>query len=388
MFWRWCLVLTICHAVLFAQLPNSVTVNASQSEGQPDSAVFSVAVTSGYNQTLENIVDAISSLGITAANLTGIALPNTVLNPFGTLPRSGPPQEQWTFQLVVPFTQMKATSAALGALQQSFAQSTSGLTLSWSVSSIQTSAATCNFGSLAVQASAQAQQIATAASVKLGAIGSLSVSGCALTASYPLSTAQPGPRILLATASQPIAGAPPDQVTIGLYVTSSLTATLSGITAALTKAGITGIAFAGATENSQPSLLGQALFWTFSETVPITKLAPTFAQLAAAERKLGSGLNLTFGPVGVSYSQPPACPEASLLSQAQTLAQNAATAAGAGAGPLLSMSSGVSAGIPAAVERVGYITAVQVNPFTNLPPPLPSAPPATSCSLTAQFQLL
>lgn len=372
---RLCLWILSCHTALLAQTTNSVTVNVSQSAAEPDSVVFSVAVTSGYDQTLENVVNVVSSLGITAANLTGVAVPGAILSVFGPLPRSGPPQEQWTFQLAVPFTQMKGTSAAIAALQKLFAQSTSGLLLSWSVSGTQASAVTCNFGSLSAQASAQAQQIAGAASVKLGAISSLSVSGCALTASYALNTAQPGSRTLLATASQQNAGAPPDQVIIDLYVTSSLTATLSSITGALTKAGITGLTFAAATENSQPSLLRQALSWTFSETVPITKLAPALAQLTAVERHLGAGLNLTFGPAGVSYSQPPACPEANLLSQAQTLAQNAAAAAGGSAGPILSMSSGGA--VPTAAERIPGV------PFFT-----PFVPVYPICSLTAQFQLL
>jgi hypothetical protein len=375
------LYVLFCHTALLAQITNSVTVSASQSAPEPDSVVFSVAVTCGYDQTLETIVNAVSGLGITAANLTGVAVPNSVQNLFGRLPRSGPPQEQWTFQLVIPFAQMKSTSAALAALQKSLAQSTSGLLLSWSISSTQTSAATCNFGSVAVQASAQAQQIAGAASVKLGAISSLSVSGCALTASYALSTAEPGPRILLATASQPITGAAPDQVTVELYVTSSLTAILNSITAALTKAGITGVTFAGATENPQPSLLGPTLTWTFSETVPITKLTATQAQLTAAEQHLGGGLNLTFGPAGVSYSQPPSCPEATLLSQVQTLAQNAAVAAGASAGPLLSMSSGAEA-VPAEAARQGDFLLGVPNLYT------PVLAGSSDCSLTAQFQLL
>src|SRR5579885_120806 len=45
MFWRVCFALPICQAILFAELTNSVTVNASQLAGQPDSVVFSVAVT-------------------------------------------------------------------------------------------------------------------------------------------------------------------------------------------------------------------------------------------------------------------------------------------------------------------------------------------------------
>jgi hypothetical protein len=264
MFWRLCLASSICHAVLFAQLANSVMVNASQPGPQPDSVVFSVAVTSGYDQTLQNIVNAVSSLGITAANLTGLDVPNTVLDPFGPLPRSGPTREEWAFQLTVPFTQMKTTSVALAALQKSFAQSTSGLLLSWSVTGTQTSTAACNLSSLAAQAISQAQQIAVASSVKLGAINSLSIStsGCALTASYALSTAQPGRRILLATASQPITSAAPDQATVALYVTSPLAATLSSVTAALMKAGISGMFLTEAT--SQPSFLGQALSWMFS----------------------------------------------------------------------------------------------------------------------------
>lgn len=376
---RLCLYVLFCHTALLAQTTNSVTVNASQPAGQPDSVVFSVAVTSGYDQTLETIVNSVSSVGITAANLTGIAVSNAVLNPIGPPLRSGPPQEQWAFQLVVPFAQMKSTSAALATLQNSV--SGTGLSLSWSVTGTQTSAAaaSCDLGSLAAQASAQAQQIAGVASVKLGAIGSPSISGCALTASYALSTAQPGPRTLIATASQPITSAAPDQVTVELNVTSPLTATFSSITAALKKAGITGVTFTGATENSQRSLLEQALSWRFSETVPITNLVATLAKLTAAERQLG-GLHLTFGPAGVSYSQPPACPEAGLLSQAQTLAQNAAAAAGASAGPLLSMSSG-GAGVPTAAERLGtvatFFNSIGPAPVTN-----------TNCTLTAQFQLL
>jgi hypothetical protein len=390
MFWRVCFALPICQAILFAELTNSVTVNASQLAGQPDSVVFSVAVTSGYDQTLENIVNAVSGLGITAANLTGLGMPNAVLYPTSPLPRSGPPQEQWTFQLVVPFAQMKSTSTTLAMFQKSLAQSTSSLILSWSVSGIQTSAATCNLPSLAAQASAQAQQIAATASVKLGAISRLSISGCALTASYALSTAQPGPRTLLATASQPITGAAPDQVTVELCVTSPLTATLSSITAALKKAGITGVTFSGAGENSQRSPLGQALSWTFSETVPIPNLVATLAQLTAAERHLG-GLHLTFGPAGVSYSQPPACPEATLVSQAQMLAQNAAAAAGGSAGPLLSMSSAAGL-VPTEAFRSGNFSAVETVAAVGIVTSIPSfelfTPPPATCSLTAQFQLL
>jgi hypothetical protein len=372
MFSRLGLGLLFCHAVGMAQITNSVTVNASQTAAQPDSVVFSVTVTSGFGATLESVVNAVSSLGITAANLTGLGVPNA---PFGPIPRLGPPQELWTFQLAVPFTQMKSTSATLAVLQKSILST--GLSLSWTLTGTQTSpaaASACNVSNLTTQASVQAQQIASAASVKLGAISQLAIStsGCSLSASYALSTAQPGQRLLTATASQPTASAAPDQVQIYLSVSSPLTATLNSVTAALTKAGINGASFAGVNQNLQTSPLVAPLLWTFTEMVSLAKLAPTLTQLTAAERNLGGGLQLVFGPNGVSYSQPPSCPEAGLLSQAQNLAQNLAAAAGASAGPLLSMSSGaggvgVAAGIPAA---------------TFFAPQ-----PGAICSLTAQFQL-
>jgi hypothetical protein len=378
--WRVATGLLFCYAAVIAQVNNSVTVNASQAAGQPDLVVFSVTVTSEFDATLEDVVNSVSGLGITAANLTGLGVPNPAYTLFATLPRQGPPQEQWTFQLVVPFAQMKSTTAALVALQKSI--SSTGLSLGWTVTGTQTStaASTCNLSNLAALASAQAQQIATAASVKLGAISSLSIStsGCSLTASYALSTAQPGARTLAATALETIAGSAPDQVQLEIQVSSPLTATLSSITAALTKASISGITFAGVTQNLRTSFAGPVITWTFTETVPLSKLAPTLAQLSSESRSLGAGLRVAFGPNGVSYSQPPACPEAGLFSQAQTLAQNVAAAAGASAGPLLSMSSG-GVGSPV-LEPVQYI-----DPLTSVPY---AAAPTAACSLTAQFQLL
>jgi hypothetical protein len=362
MFPRLGLALLFSYAALMAQT-NSVTVIASQSGGQPDSAAFAITVTSGFNATVEAVVNAVSSLGLTTTDLVGIGQPSA---PFTPPLRPAPPQEQWTFQLIVPFPQMTSTTAALTALQKSFA---AGLSLSWTVTGTQSaaSATTCNLADLAAQASAQAQTIAAAASVKLGAIGGLAVYPCSLTASYALSTAPPGARTLIATVSQPLAAAAPDQVGISIQVGSLLNATLSGITAALTKAGIGGITLTGTMQNS----LNLPLVWTFTETVPLANLAATLAQLTAAQRKIGGGLTLLFGPQGLSDSQAPACSETGLLSQAQSLAQNAAAATGASVGPLLSMSSGGGVALAARIPGV----------------PLFSPPPAT-CSVTAQFQLL
>jgi hypothetical protein len=50
-------------------------VTASQSAtAQPDEAVFAVTVTAGIDKSLNNIVAAVSGIGITAANLVQIGL--------------------------------------------------------------------------------------------------------------------------------------------------------------------------------------------------------------------------------------------------------------------------------------------------------------------------
>src|SRR5215471_9778574 len=82
-------------APLLAQLANNtVTVKASQtSTAQPDEAVFSVTVASGVDATLDQIVSAVSGLGITAANLVSV---NTSPVIGGAL--TGTPPLMWNFQ--------------------------------------------------------------------------------------------------------------------------------------------------------------------------------------------------------------------------------------------------------------------------------------------------
>jgi hypothetical protein len=113
---------------MLAQLANNkVTVTASQSSAaQPDEAVFSVTVGSGVDKSLDDVVAAVSGLGIVAANLVQIssALP---LNRLPTTPPSNVPASLgWTFQLVVPVSKLKDTTAALTALQNPFRKITAG----------------------------------------------------------------------------------------------------------------------------------------------------------------------------------------------------------------------------------------------------------------------
>ena len=76
-------------APLLAQLANNtVTVTASQSStSQPDEAVFSVAVSSGTDKSLDEVVSAVSGVGITEANLVTVnTASGSIVNTIGALP--------------------------------------------------------------------------------------------------------------------------------------------------------------------------------------------------------------------------------------------------------------------------------------------------------------
>jgi hypothetical protein len=78
----------------------------------------------------------------------------------------------------VPFAQMNATVTALTGLQQSITQTNSAFSLSFSVQGTQVSASqqaqTCSITGLIADATAQAQKLASAAGLNLGAILAMS----------------------------------------------------------------------------------------------------------------------------------------------------------------------------------------------------------------------
>jgi hypothetical protein len=150
----------------FAQLDtNSVTVTASRTvSSSPDQVIFGVFVNSGYTSSLSDIVNAVSSVGVTQAN-------------FSTLTQTSntSPALQWGFGLVVPFAQLKNTAAALAGLAQSITQNSSGLTLSFSVAGTQTSQLPpCPIAGLISDAGSQAQNLAAGAGRSLGGILAMS----------------------------------------------------------------------------------------------------------------------------------------------------------------------------------------------------------------------
>ena len=88
---RFASLLILSGVPLAAQIVNNtVTVTASQSpQVQPDKGVFSVTVGSGLNKSLDDAVAAISSLGITAANLVAVNTPNQLIG-VGSQPPAAP----------------------------------------------------------------------------------------------------------------------------------------------------------------------------------------------------------------------------------------------------------------------------------------------------------
>jgi hypothetical protein len=364
-------ILLLSPAFLFAQLTNNtVTATATQySPTQPDEALIQIGVTAPANVTLDQIVSALSSVGVTPANLTGL---------------SGPSPMQWNFQLTVPITKLTSTNAALASLGKSISQNNL-ISLSFSLSGTGSSGQqtpNCNFANLISQAGTQAQQIASAAGFNTGAITGLNTGGapCSVTVTFALQVlfAQPGPHTITVTSSV-ANSAQPDTMSIGLDVTSPNTDGLDDITAALAGAGISGTMFTGVDTttiySTKPEGTPQpGLVWYVTLTAPLSKASATIAQIAAAQLPMGLTLNFNGASVFSSQAQQPSsCPQSALVSAAQAQAQQLATAAGVSVGPILNISQGAGGGIVEA--QIGLVSFLQ-------------SVPSPTCSLTVQFQLM
>jgi hypothetical protein len=169
-------LLVVSASLAFAQLDsNSITVNASRSAAlQPDQALFVVSVQSDLNTSLNDVLAALQGSGITSANFAGVSSNS------GFTISSGPSQTlQWAFALPVPLAKTKDTVAALTALQQNIAQNNKSLKLSFSIQGTQVSqqlqqSQTCSIPDLLADARTQAQKLADAGGVTLGAILAMS----------------------------------------------------------------------------------------------------------------------------------------------------------------------------------------------------------------------
>ncbi len=385
---------------------------------EADQAVFSVAVDSGFDKNLDDILNALPGTGITAANLAGIST-----QPYPLPPRLGAaplPMLAWMFRLPVPLSKVKDTTALLTSLQQSIAQKGGGLSLSFQVQGTQISpqaaqSQVCNPADLLADARAQAQKLASAAGLAPGAILGLVSSApspslpgaCSLTVRFALGATfgQPDPNAITITALRNLT-ATPDQVSFALTVVSSANSGLNEITASLQNAGIAGAIFTGVytSQGYTPAVGSQppaVLQWLFQMTAPLARIKDTFGLLTAAQQAIAannSGLSLTFSTQGLQTSpdaqKSVACPQTDLVSDARAQAQKVAAAAGVSVGPVLSMSGGNPVGVPIptnviSASRAGDFTGASSGSFLL---GVISSAPLTSfgytCSLAVQFQLL
>jgi len=165
-------------------------VSASRNASlQPDQAVFSVSVQSGLSASLDDVVAALQGSGITAANLAGVSTPAQFCT--GSCSNLNPTL-QWSFSLPVPLANTKATVASLTTLQQNIAKLANGFTLSFNIVGTRVSqqlaqSQTCSLTGLVADATTQAQNLAAAGGLTLGAIIAMAGS-----TSNVVSSAQPG----------------------------------------------------------------------------------------------------------------------------------------------------------------------------------------------------
>jgi len=156
---------------------SSITATASRDlTVQPDEVVFSVDVTSPLTATLNSVVAAVTSAGITQSNFTGVSTSNT----YNVTTNSPTQQLDWSFTTSGPLSQIKSVVDQLTAVSVAAGKGKDGLTVSFSVQQIRVSqkiadAQTCPAADLLNDARAQAQKMADVAQLSLGNLLALSV---------------------------------------------------------------------------------------------------------------------------------------------------------------------------------------------------------------------
>lgn len=177
-------------SLAFAQLDsNSITVSASNSVTlQPDQAVFSISVTTPLTTGLDDVLAALAGSGITVSTFSGVTTQTSYSSTGLQLPTT---TLIWQFNLTSPLTNTTATVASLTTLQQNIAKAGNGLTLSFSIVGTAVSqqlaqSQTCSLSSLVTSATTQAQALAAAPGLQLGAILALSSSTSNTTSSSQL----------------------------------------------------------------------------------------------------------------------------------------------------------------------------------------------------------
>jgi uncharacterized protein YggE len=138
---------------------------------------------------LSDITSALTAAGLPGASLTGVST-QTIYNGNGTAFQN---YLQWSYTLAVPLSKLTATLALLASAQQTIANGTSGLTLTFTNAQTSASpaqqASACSQSTLVSTALALAQQIASAAGVSVGQVLNISQGSSGVAGSFLLDPA-------------------------------------------------------------------------------------------------------------------------------------------------------------------------------------------------------
>lgn len=205
---------------------------------------------------------------------------------------------------------------------------------------------------------------------------------CVLLASASLVFAQTDSNSITVVASRNT-NSQVDQAVFSVSVLSGLNASLDDVLGALQGSGVTAANFTGVNSPSALSFAGIApvpavpapsLQWSFTLSVPLSKIKDTIATLTAVQQnavKKNNVLGVSFQVQGAQVSpQSQSCALTDLIADARAQAQKLADAAGMGVGVILAMSSATTA-TPASIGLSSFLFAI---------PPAP-------CTLTVKFAL-
>jgi hypothetical protein len=180
----------------------------------------------------------------------------------------------------------------------------------------------------------------------------------------------------------------PDEIVFGVQVSAADTAGIDDVLAMVPGTGIMAANLTGVFSNLDLSVSVTGITWIFALPVTLSQASATTTLLTQLERQSGQAVSFYVQGAQVSQalqqSQP--CSQASLVSDAQTQAQNLAAASGFTVGPVLAVSDGSLAQQPASVVSfVGSFAVLGlVNSLVAVPPPFPSTP---TCTAVVKFQL-
>ncbi|MBS1856553.1 MAG: SIMPL domain-containing protein [Acidobacteria bacterium] len=396
-------------AVLPAQVNSTdrtVTVTVSRAvNAAPDQAAFRLSVYSPVKATLDDVLAAVKPAGITAANFTSVSsgsagVLGSVLNADGL---------QWSFTLVAPLANLKATLDQFAALQSALAKARTGMNIDYSLQGTQVSAQAqagqgCAAADLISDARAQAQKMAAAAGVSLGAVVGVVGSSmaapaaaaftsatylpvCSLTVKFALGGDVSTGAIAI-SASRNVAAAP-DQLAYQITVRTALSASVSDAMGLVPGVGITAANLTGVSEDSGMGDVATAA-WTFQLVTPFSRMKDLNALLLDLGQKLGRRngrpvLTYSLSSQTSAAAQAQVCDLTALANDARHAAEWIAAGAGVNVGGVVGVSQGSGASVTGDYSLLGVFNPMTLVPARSL---VSFAASPSGCGLAVQFQLV